>query len=66
MKKGNNIMNHVDVLNEMLANNCPSDNLSSDIRTFYFEGHCVEYKITAKLLSIVPTITYEIISFEMN
>ena len=59
-------MNHTKVLNAMMANNCPSDNLSSDIRTFYFEGHCVEFKITAKLLSIVPTITYEIISFEMN
>lgn len=58
-------MNHVDVLNEMLANNCPSDDLSSDIRTFYFEGHCSEYKITAKLLTVVPTIAYEIISFEM-
>ncbi len=59
-------MNHTEVLNAMLANSCSSDNLSSDIWTFYFEGHCIEYKITAKLLSVVPTITYEIISFEMR
>ena len=59
-------MNHAAVLNAMLANNCPSDDLSTDVRTFYFEGHCVEFTITARMLSVVPEITYEILSFEMS
>lgn len=59
-------MEHYDVLNEMLANNCPTS-MSEDglVRTFVFELHCMEVRITAELISTVDTIQYKILEFEM-
>jgi hypothetical protein len=59
-------MEHRDVLNAMLAENCPTeksdDGLISD---FEFEGCCVSYRIKAELISTVDTIQYTILEFEI-
>lgn len=61
------MMDHEYALNHLLANACPtwvSDD--GDIRQFTFDIHCVEAVITAKLVSTVDSIQYEIISIDME
>lgn len=60
------IMNHYDVLNAMLAENCPTDKSEDGlINDFEFEGCCVSFRIKAELISTVNTIQYKILEFEI-
>lgn len=59
-------MNHTEALNLLLANSCRVDHGEDDLRTFVFDLHCVEAKITARLVSTVDSIQYEIINVEME
>jgi hypothetical protein len=75
-------MNHTDTLNLLLANACPANvtrgdgspifnpgtdkKMSDDLYTFNLDLHCVNAVITARLVSTVETIQYEIVSCEME
>lgn len=56
-------MTHEEALNLMLANSCHNTNLDGN-DVFIFEGHCLMFRITAKLISTLDTIQYEIINLE--
>ena len=55
-------MNHVDALNLILANACPSEVLDDDIKVFILELHCGEAEVRARLISTMNTIQYEVLS----
>lgn len=62
-------MDHKTVLNKLLADACPFEldvNGDPDVRTFIIETHCVSHKITARLVSTVDEIQYEILGMEYN
>jgi hypothetical protein len=59
-------LDHYDVLNAMLAENCPTDKSDDGlISDFEFEGCCVSFRIKAELISTVDTIQWKIIEFEI-
>lgn len=60
-------MDHYDVLNAILANDCPRSTENDGlIKTFEFELHCVTVRIKAELISTVDTIQYKILEFELK
>jgi hypothetical protein len=59
------IMEHDDALNLMLANACPRAENDGDIRYFEFDLHCATAKVKAEVVSTLSTIQYKIISVEI-
>lgn len=60
-------MDHYDVLNAMLAENCPTDKSEDGmVSDFEFEGCCITFRIKAELISTVDTIQYKILKFEVE
>lgn len=55
-------------LNLILSHACPNGGHddATGISTFIVETHCIEWTITAKLLTVLPTITYEILDYSMK
>lgn len=59
-------MEHYDVLNAILTNDCPSHtSIDGVIRTFEIELHCSIVRIEAELISTVDTIQWKILNFEV-
>lgn len=61
-------MEHYDVLNAILATDCPRDSWEFEgrlFKLFEFEVHCAIIKIIAELVSTVDTIQYKIVKFEV-
>lgn len=58
-------LDHYDVLNAMLAGNCPITR-AGDEMTFEFELHCTTVRIKAELISTMDTIQYKILDFELG
>jgi len=57
-------MNHEQALNMMLANSCHNtDAEGNDI--FMLEGHCLTFRVTARLVSTLETIQYDIVNVEI-
>lgn len=60
-------MEHYDVLNAILSEDCPREIMEDGlVRIHEFELHCMTVRITAKLISTVDTIQYEILDFEVK
>lgn len=57
-------LGHYDVLNVMLAENCPLTRDGDEV-TFEFVLCCRTARITAELISTVDTIQYKILEFEI-
>ena len=59
-------MEHYDVLNAILANDCPRrSSVDGMTKTFEFDLHCARVRVKAELISTVNTIQYKIVDFEL-
>lgn len=59
-------MTHEELMNLMLANICPKDRIDGYGNIFILDLHWAELEIHAKMLTLVPTITYEILWHELR
>lgn len=62
-------MNHETAFNLLLANCCPKGSVgpaADNIDVYEFDLHCRTARVTAKLVSTVNTIQFEIISVEVE
>lgn len=53
-------------LNLILSHSCPVRKIDNVTSVHYIDVHCVRFIVTAKLLTVLPTITYEILEFSME